>query len=215
MEIKAPHTACSIAHAAEYLLSTLCPYCKTNGQFLSYSTQDLMLQVDSATIYRAGHRRCPSHTCNGHVFFIEQAGSLLWTSPAPLLPFDRKEIPDDIAECFIEALKCCSVSCYTATAILLRKTLELLCDHFGAEGKTLQARIAIIANRISLSNELVEAMQVLRLLGNDAVHVTAKEFESIGQTEISVAIEAITKIMEAAFQHKHLVARLKSLRNVA
>ena len=71
----------------------------------------------------------------------------------------------------------------------------------------------MVANQVSLSPELVDAMDVLRLLGNDAVHVKAKEFECIGQAEIAVAIEVVEKIMEAAFQHKSLVARLRSLRS--
>ena len=58
---------------------------------------------------------------------------------------------------------------------------------------------------------LIEGMDHLRILGNDAVHVEAKVFESIGSTEIEIAIEFTKELFKAIYQYSNLLNKLASL----
>jgi hypothetical protein len=60
--------------------------------------------------------------------------------------------------------------------------------------------------------ELINGMDDLRLLGNDAAHIENKTFEEIGNDEIEISIEFTKEILKATYQYEHLLQRLKSLK---
>lgn len=59
----------------------------------------------------------------------------------------------------------------------------------GGEGSNLKEKIASLKSKIIISRELLEAMDELRILGNDVAHVEAKEYENISKEKTTVAIE--------------------------
>ena len=59
--------------------------------------------------------------------------------------------------------------------------------------------------------DLLEALDHLRMLGNDAAHVEARVYEQIGPKEIEVGIELTKEILKATYQYSGLLARLKGL----
>ena len=65
----------------------------------------------------------------------------------------------------------------------------------------------------SLSIALLDGAKELKVLGNDAAHVIAKEYASIGREEAALSIEVAKEILKALYQHKGLVERLQKLRN--
>jgi hypothetical protein len=63
-----------------------------------------------------------------------------------------------------------------------------------------------------LPKELFEALDDLRLLGNDAAHVQAKTYDAIGSDEIEVAIALTKEVLKAVYQLEDLVSRLRALK---
>lgn len=64
---------------------------------------------------------------------------------------------------------------------MVRRTLEDLCADRGADGPNLKARLAALSDRVALAQALVEGLDTLRLLGNDAAHVDLKDFDQVRQ----------------------------------
>ena len=69
-----------------------------------------------------------------------------------------------------------------------------------------------LKGKVILPQELFEALDELRLLGNDAAHIEAKTFEEIGEDELETAIEFTKEILKAIYQFKGLLTKLRSLK---
>jgi len=95
---------------------------------------------------------------------------------------------------------------------MVRKSLEELCLDRGAEGDNLKQRIHNLRNRIILPPELLEGLDDLRLLGNDAAHIESQEFNQIGQEEVEIGIEFTKEVLKAVYQYSALLNRLRSLK---
>jgi hypothetical protein len=95
--------------------------------------------------------------------------------------------------------------------MMVRKTLELLCEDRGAAGKDLKSRIESLRAKVLLPKELFEGIDGLRMLGNDAAHVESKVFDNIGQPEVEIAIEFAKEVLKAVYQYASLLTKLKSL----
>ncbi|MGE0383437.1 MAG: DUF4145 domain-containing protein [Gammaproteobacteria bacterium] len=160
-----------------------------------------------------GQRRCPNPTCHAHLFCIhDRGGSVLRTYPPQRVDFEPKNIPDRIVRTFTESLSCYAENLHVAAAIMIRRTLEELCEDKKAGGNSLKDRIAALQSIVVLPKELFTALDDLRLLGNDAAHIEAKTYDSVGTAEIEVAIELTKEILKAVYQLDGLVERLRSLK---
>ena len=132
--------------------------------------------------------------------------------PPLRIDFDSKDIPESIVRSFHEALSCHAHNCFVSAAIMVRRTLEEICVDRGATGRDLKARIADLKGKVVLPEELFEAMDELRLLGNDAAHIEAKSYESIGTEELETAIEFTKEIMKGVYQYRGLLSKLRALK---
>lgn len=95
---------------------------------------------------------------------------------------------------------------------MIRKTLEEICSHEGSTGDNLKKRLKELGSKIMIPKELLEGMDELRLLGNDAAHIEANTFEQIGKTEIEISIEFTKEILKATYQYEGLLSKLRSLK---
>lgn len=192
-------------------VSIQCPACSHIGSF--DPLKDIPdVQVHSENVWLC-HRRCPNPDCFAHVFCIHAPdGTVVRTYPAQRIDFDPKGIPERIVNSFQEALSCHSEGIPTASAIMIRRTLEELCDEKEAKGGSLKERIGALQESVVLPTGLFEALDDLRLLGNDAAHVEAKTYDSVGQEEVEAAIELTKEILKAVYQLDSLVSRLRGLR---
>jgi hypothetical protein len=59
-------------------------------------------------------------------------------------------------------------SCSIAFAIMVRKTLEELCKDRNATGQNLKERIKALGNQAIPPKDMLDGLDTLRLLGNDA-----------------------------------------------
>ena len=201
-----------------------CPHCGRNGAFSGYAqSPDIQWQqasdVDNqgSTTAQAGMRWCPNVECGGLVFVIHDLGlghRLVLCYPAELKEFDPDRLPDTVRECIEEAIKCHAQGCYRATALMVRKTLEELCQDRKALGANLFERIESLRKQIIISQDLIDGAHELRFLGNDAAHVEAREFQNVGRDETDVAIDLAKELLRATYHTASLVDRMRSLKAV-
>jgi hypothetical protein len=185
-----------------------CPVCRQRGAFETVG-QDLLVLPETVVV---GQRRCPDPNCYTHVFFVMKNGSVTVSYPAERIDFDATDIPAGILKTFEEAITCHANQCFVAAAIMVRKTLEELCRERGATGKNLKERITALGTKVVLPAELLQGLDDLRLLGNDAAHIESQEYDKVGQEEVEVGIEFTKEVLKAVYQYSALLNRLRALK---
>jgi hypothetical protein len=190
-------------------LTMTCPHCHHLGTFQSMQNfPDMSLGARGV-----GHRRCPHPSCRIHVFVVVSPSlGLICSYPPQLVSFDGAGVPSSVLAVFREALVNQANDCFVSAGMMIRKTLELLCDHQEASGGNLKDRIASLRSKVTLPEALLAGADNLRLLGNDAAHVEAKTYEEIGKEEIEVGVAVTMEILRAVYQHHSLVAKLQALK---
>lgn len=185
-----------------------CPECGNGGTF--DTIKDCLDERTSDGKYVLGQRICPNPSCRCHIFFVRDNEEKIVTYPHLRINFDTTSIPEKIKESLEEAIGCESIESYIASAIMVRRTLECLCEERGSTGNSLKERIINLKNKIILPSELFEALDNLRLLGNDAAHIESKDYENIGKDEVNLAIELTKEVLKACYQYEGLIKKLKS-----
>jgi hypothetical protein len=190
-----------------------CPGCGQLGTFeqLLGNAQDFLL----ANSMRIGERRCPNVVCRALVFVVWQNNQIVRSYPALRIDFDKTNIPAPIISAIEEAITCHANECFVAAAIMVRKTLEELCRANGADGKDLQQRIRSLGSKIVLPKDLLDGLDNLRLLGNDATHVESRAYEQVGKDEVEVGIEFTKEVLKATYQYSALANKLAALKRPA
>lgn len=189
-------------------ISLVCPVCGVLGNFEPLGGE-LLSEPAMAVV---GHRLCPSQHCKTYVFIAHRGSEVVATWPEQRMPFDPSSIPKSITDPFDEAITCCAHDCFRASAVMVRRTVEVLCDENGATGKDLREQIESLKSKVMLPPEIFDAFHDLRILGNDAVHVKLKHFDNIGNEEASVAVELTREILKALYRFKGLAAKLSALK---
>jgi hypothetical protein len=187
-----------------------CPGCGQLGSF------EVLIANSSDFIFengvRVGERRCPNLSCRTVLFMVWQNNQLVRTYPAMRIDFDQTNIPPSVVSAFQEAITCHASECFIAGAIMVRKTLEELCRERGAQGKDLKERIRDLGNKIVIPKELLEGLDDLRLLGNDAAHIESRQYDQVGKEEVEVGIEFTKEVLKATYQYSALLSRLRGLK---
>ncbi len=191
-------------------VSLRCPGCRQNGTFTSFANNiDIMVPPDTYF----GQRRCPNPKCLALVFAAWKGnGEVVVSYPEQRIDFDTSAIPKPVATALEEAITCHAHGCFTAAGIMVRKTLEELCDDRGAAGKDLKERIAALSSKVVVPKDLLDGVDDLRLLGNDAAHIQSKTFNQVGQQEVEVAIDFAKEVLKAVYQYQTLVQRIQALK---
>lgn len=194
-----------------------CPHCAQMGAFHRYNgASDIAwAQRTSAAAsispYAAGMRSCPNLKCLGLVFVVLSADGIK-SYPSELKKLETHDLPERVRDAIEEAVKCHASECYRAAALMVRRTLEEMCDDRGAVGDNLHKRIDGLKKQIVISQDLIDGAHELRFLGNDAAHVEAKIYSNVGKDETDVAIDLAIELLRATYQTKALVNRLKAFK---
>jgi hypothetical protein len=160
-----------------------------------------------------GQRWCPNTSCYTHLFLIfDSEGKIRATYPAARIPFDTADIPPSVCAALEEAITCYANECFVAAAIMVRKSLEELCDAQNATGGNLKEKIEALSKTLLLPRDLLEGLDDIRLLGNDAAHVQSSAFKNVGQDEVALAIEFSQEVLKATYQYRRFVDRLRALK---
>jgi hypothetical protein len=115
-----------------------------------------------------------------------QSGNLLFHYPFRSVSLNKENIPASIIKTFDEAVTCHAQNCFVASAIMIRRTLEEICEERG--------------------------MDELRLLGEDAAHIEADTFTQISSQELDVAIEFTIEFLKALYQYSSLLSKMRELK---
>lgn len=201
--------------------SIRCPHCRQLGVFgvvgnsgFGFSKRGKLGPNVVAVNFYAATRICPNPKCRGLVFSIEENQNALALFPPELIDFDPKDIPANLLATLKEAISCHAAGAYRASTMMVRRLLEELCEINGAQGGNLHQRIGGLKQKVLLSPALFEALHELKALGNDAAHVEAKAYDSIGKEEAFNSIELAKEILKALYQHQSLLTRLQSRRTL-
>jgi hypothetical protein len=158
-----------------------------------------------------GIRRCPNAVCNAYVFVVRRGGQVEASYPPERLDFDATDLPPAVLEAFEEAVTCHANQCYTAAGIMVRRTLEEVCADRGANGSTLKDRLQNLGQSVILPKELLDGLDELRLVGNDAAHIVTKHFV-VGKDEVEAAVAVTKLVLQALYQYASAVAKLQALK---
>lgn len=193
---------------------TKCPKCGNNGTFDPLLSEDLFIRDEGAAAqYWVGHRGCPNDKCMAYLFFCKTSKNKpLITFPALRIDFKTDNIPESIRSSLEEAITCHAEGCYIASAIMVRRTLEELCKDKGIKADNLKKRVKGLKTVVVLPLGLLEALDELRLLGNDAAHLESKDYDNVGKEEVNAAIEVTKEILKGVYQMDTLVAELKKFK---
>lgn len=200
-------------------INVRCPACRHTGAFHGVKVHDVSWHKTERTngslkslgAVKVGIRQCPNLECRS-VLFVAQHGTERVTFPPEVIDFDAANLPPRILASLEEAIKCHAAGCYRASALMVRRVLEELCEDKGAKGDNLMKRIAALSSTIVIPAGLLPAADELRLLGNDAAHIEAKTYDTIGANECEIAIELAKELLKAVYQYTGLVARLQALK---
>ena len=198
-----------------YAVKLRCPSCRQRGTFDSLMQHDVAaLTAPSKAWIIFGQRRCPDPECRAHVFFAldKLTQRILVSYPAEHIDFDSTDIPVDVLSSFEEAITCHANNCYVAAAIMVRKTLEEICRERGAKGANLKQRLGDLKSKVVMPQELLDGLDDLRLLGNDAAHIESQQYDKIGQEEVDVGIAITKEVLKAVYQYASLIGRLQKLK---
>ena len=196
------------ANAQIGTIPTTCPGCGRAGVFHKVGVNDLAAEGRRLIL-----RVCPNAECKTLVYMIIGTSGDIEASYPPLrIDFDATEVPNAVVETFEEALTCHANGCFVAAAIMVRRTLEEICEEKGAKGRNLRDRVQALGGQILIPQELLDGMDELRLLGNDAAHIEARVFDNIGKRELDVAIRFTKEILKAVYQYSALLRELQSLK---
>ena len=130
--------------------------------------------------------------------------------PPECIDFNHEHIPLQLLTTLKEAIQCHAAGAFRASAMMVRRLLEEICEKNNAEGKNLHQRLESLKNKVVLPTAFFDAMNELKSLGNDAAHVEAKSYDEIGREEAADSIELAKEILKALYQLDGLIGRLQA-----
>lgn len=198
-------------------ISIRCLGCRQIGVFKNVTSNDFYTLDDVTKSHLImGLKHCPNTECGCFVYVVygtvDSRLKVIATFPPERIDFDSSNIPPAILNAFEEAITCHANQCYIAAAIMIRKTLEELCNDKNITGNNLRQKITALGSSVILPSDLLLGVDVLRLLGNDAAHVESQEFNKVGRDEIEIAIEFTKELLKSVYQYTNLLNRLNALR---
>lgn len=213
------HPEDNLGHLGSSGIALRCPACRMNGVFHGYANvADLSWTATDRGVawpWRAGLRACPNRECRALIFYAMRRDQVFATYPPEALDFDSTDLPGPIAASMDEAAKCFSAGAFRASALMVRRVLEELCEDKGAAGANLKLRLEALGQATLVPAELLEAADELRILGNDAAHIEAKAYDQIGKEECEAALMLAKELLKAVYQYQSLVAQLRALKRAA
>lgn len=125
------------------------------------------------------------------------------------LPDPNQDLDDDIQSDFIEARSIIHLSPRGAAAIL-RLCLQKLCVQLGQKGKNINEDISALVKK-GLDPKIQQALDIVRVVGNNAVHPGEIDLKDNSQTALSLLslINLIAEVMIS--QPKHIQTLYDSL----
>ncbi|MGY1871994.1 DUF4145 domain-containing protein [Nocardia gipuzkoensis] len=127
------------------------------------------------TLLQCGHSSCQAPIVQvrenfGQGFDQDQPG-IYYPSPRRL----SQAVPRELREGFEEARKCFDAKVYTATLVMVRRTLEATCADQGSRKRTLAQSLKELKAQGKIDGLLAEWADLLRAVGNEGAHYTGNK----------------------------------------
>ena len=170
-----------------------CPYCKIHAR----QEWDFVVSEFHEEIHGYGKNRLrfedrevwfsTCHNCENPAFWF---GDKIVFPNTGIYPPANTDMPDDVKEIYDESGAIAVLSPRAACA-LLRLSLEMLLKQLGERDSINDAIANLVSNRLPL--EIQEAMDTLRVTGNQAVHVGKISFD--GDTDVEGLFSLLNAIV--------------------
>ncbi|TLH71239.1 DUF4145 domain-containing protein [Mycolicibacterium cosmeticum] len=182
-----------------------CPYCET---LCTQDSRGVLIDYDDDEGGPSRHEavnwnRCMA--CLQESWWVDGHLVYPFTSKSARQPVDG--MPDDVLELYREASSVADVSPRSAAA-LLRTALEVLTrNHLGQSGVSLNDAIGNLVKDRQLSVKLQQAMDVLRITGNDYVHPREVQLDDSAK-EASAMFDLLNIIVDRLIVEPQRIAQL-------
>jgi hypothetical protein len=119
---------------------------------------------------------------------FRESNKVLW--PNPIREMSSK-IPESLRLEHKEARSCFSTAAYTATVVMVRRTLEGVCAENGVRIQPLIKALQKMQNEGLIEGRLLEWAEGLRVLGNDGAHFTGRRVSRVDAQDALALAEAL------------------------
>ena len=111
-------------------------------------------------------------------------------------------IPADIAADYLEAQRCFGAGAWHGCAVMARRCMHSVAEHFKATGKDLYEQIKDLQTRQVITPVLAEQAQHVRVLGKHGAHpydTKGNELKDLGLDDAQAALEFCDFIFDQVF----------------
>ena len=188
--------------------------CKVRASY-EYEDDD---EYDSRYIYTFKWHilQCPA--CSRPLFLETVKTSAIFADEEPFLkekvlfPLERNlgylgAVPDDVRRSYEAALKVQNIE-PNAFAVLVGRTLEIICRQEKASGKRLMDKLDFLANSGRIPQVLAQMSQNLRLLRNLGAHID-EDGDEVDKKDIPFIIEFVDAILEYLYIAPIKISRIE------
>lgn len=165
-----------------------------------------------AETYHTILMRCAS--CGGALVFAAQEPPLDETKPfVRVYPGEEQPlgaaVPAALQAEHAEAKKCFDAHAYTATVVMVGRTLEGLCRHQGATSRTLASALHQLHKAGIIDKRLLEWADALRVVRNEGAHFTGRQ---VSREDAFDSLKFCEALLEYIFVVSDRFAKFKARR---
>jgi hypothetical protein len=155
--------------------------------------------------------KCPR--CARPFILLQVEEGVGWDAPMRIYPPIEMgmslAIPSPISSAYYEARNCFRAKCYTATAIMCRKTLEGIAEEHKITARNLASALKEMRDKGIIESRLYEWADALRISGNEAAHGVNV---SISQQDAKDILEFTNALLEYVFTFQDRFEQFKKRR---
>lgn len=176
-----------------------CPYC---GVFSQQSFHDTYYSNSGRTVFYDDLKISICTHCNQKALWLNE---VLLVPDNTIAPMPHPDLPEEIQEDYNEARSISNRS-PRGSAALLRLCLQKLMKELGESGKNIDNDISSLIKK-GLPAEVAQALDVIRVIGNEAVHPGELDIKDDHATVLQL-FELINFIVEDRITRKKKIAGL-------
>lgn len=168
-----------------------CPLCDV---YSHVTWEVLMVRHEGlAGMIGSGALRASCSHCGKATVWLEGEKLMIWPRDVSAAPHPNPDMPEDIANDYLEARSIAGTSPRGAAA-LLRLCIQKLCHHLGEPGKNINADIGKLVEK-GLPVKIQQALDIVRVTGNNAVHPGEMQLQEDSKSVASL-FELLNLIVE-------------------